>query len=603
MADEPVAHHPNLTTRGGTYYLRMRVPLELVQELGRTHITKSLRTKEHRVALARFRLAQAQAERDFEAARRQMQDADALRMILAKGRLERLMPEQVQEIAQRWFASAVQHVARSPKEQEHLRTQDWDIVLEDTKAEGSLLQSPDPLHYEEHVHRATDQILLAAGVPPVPLGPGKIQRRVRRPKVDRETVQYRQLASFVRRGLISLNRCQVTRLTGEPNIEHAEELGSLEFGRSPSAKRTLNELIDAFQADPGRGSRTGKTDVDYAMVFLALREVVGADTPVTRITRESAKGVRDLFRALPPNATKRFPGKTLSQAAEVATRTGLRPLNTQTVNSHLTKVATLFNWAVREEWINKNPASGLSIDEAPQSRREPFSVPQLQAMFAAPLFTGCQDDETGYAKVGTSRPRRARFWVPLLSLFHGLRLNEGCQLRPEDIVERDGLPAIFVRSADAGQRVKSQAGTRIVPLHPEIVVLGFLDFVAQARLKHQERLFPELSRDARGYYSDAFQKWFSRFLVSCGATGPGKSFHCFRHAWADRLREAGVPEDRRRALGGWANTGVDAGYGRGFPTRMLADDIAKVSYPGLALEFPQKTNTDGPKIYGTQRLP
>jgi len=44
MADEPVAHHPNLTTRAGTYYLRMRVPLELIQELGRTHITKSLRT-------------------------------------------------------------------------------------------------------------------------------------------------------------------------------------------------------------------------------------------------------------------------------------------------------------------------------------------------------------------------------------------------------------------------------------------------------------------------------------------------------------------------------------------------------------------------------
>lgn len=583
MADEPVAHHPNLTTRAGTYYMRMRVPLELVQELGRTHITKSLRTKEHRVALARFRLAQAQAERDFEAARRQMKDADALRTLLAKGRLERLMPEHVQEIAQRWFASAVQHVARSPKEQDHLRTQDWDIVLEDAKAEGTLLESPDPLHYEEHVHLTTDQILLAAGVPPVPHGPGKLQRRVRRPKVDRDTAQYRQLAGFVRRGLISLNRNHVAQLTGEPHLDQADDLAPPAYGGLPMSRRTLNELIAAFEADPGRGSRTGKTNVDYAMVFLALREVVGASTPVARITRKDAKSVRELFRTLPPNATKRFPGKTLSQAAEVTARKGLRPLNTQTVNSHLTKVATLFNWAVREDWIEKNPASGLSIDEAAQSRREPFSVQQLQAMFAAPLFTGCEDDGPGYAKVGTSRPRRSRFWVPLLSLFHGLRLNEACQLRPEDIVERDGVPAIFVRSADAGQRVKSRAGTRIVPLHPEIIGVGFLDFVAQARLKQHERLFAELTRDARGYYSDAFQKWFSRFLVSCGAIGPGKSFHCFRHGWTDRLREAGVPEDRRRALGGWANTGVDASYGRGFPTRMLADDIAKVAYPGLVL--------------------
>jgi integrase len=267
----------------------------------------------------------------------------------------------------------------------------------------------------------------------------------------------------------------------------------------------------------------------------------------------------------------------------MATRTGLPSLNTQTVNSHLTKVATLFNWAVREEWVDKNPASGLSIDEAGQSRREPFSVPQLQAMFTAPLFTGCRDGDAGYAKPGSERPRNARFWVPLLSLFHGLRLNEACQLRPEDIVERDGVPAIFVRSADASQRVKSRAGTRIVPLHPEMIGVGFLGFVIQARIDQKERLFPELSRDARGYYSDAFQKWFSRFLGSCDAIGPGKSFHCFRHGWVDRLREAGLPEDRRRALGGWANTGVDAGYGRGFPTRMLADDIARVAYPGLEL--------------------
>jgi len=133
--------------------------------------------------------------------------------------------------------------------------------------------------------------------------------------------------------------------------------------------------------------------------------------------------------------------------------------------------------------------------------------------------------------------------------------------------------------------VKSKAGTRIVPLHPEAIAIGFLDFVASSRAAGQSRLFPELTQDARGYYSDAFQKWFSRFLRSCGAAKAGTTFHSFRHGWADRLREAGVPEDRRRALGGWADTGVDAGYGRGFPTKMLAQDIACVAYPGLSWDF------------------
>jgi len=79
--------------------------------------------------------------------------------------------------------------------------------------------------------------------------------------------------------------------------------------------------------------------------------------------------VRDLFRSLPPNATKRFPGQSLQQAAEIAASKGLPALNTHTVNSHLTKIATLFNSAVREEWIEKNPATGLAIEESRATRR------------------------------------------------------------------------------------------------------------------------------------------------------------------------------------------------------------------------------------------
>lgn len=584
MVDGNVAHQPNLTERNGTFYLRMRVPLDVVEAVGRTHIVVSLKTKERRVALARFRLEQARVERQFEAARRQATETATLRRSLASGRLEKLAPGEIEGLALRWFEHAVQRVARTSRETLETRFADWDAILQELKTEGTVLTSPDPEDYEPTVHRTVDQLLLAAGAPPEPIR-GRIQRRVRRPQIDQSTAQYQQLATLVRRGLIALNRDRAAQITGEANeigtgrLQASDALGVAEH------RRTLDELIGAFVADPGRGSRTGKTNADYGMVFLALREVIGGDTEVHRFTRDHARRVRELFRALPPNATKRFPGKALVVAAEIAVEKGLPPLNTQTVNSHLTKMATLFNWAVREEWIAKNPATGLLIEENAKTVREPFSPAQLKSIFSAPLYTGCQNDEAGYAKPGPLRPRRARFWVPLLSLFHGMRLNEVCQLRVGDIVERDGMPVVLVRSADAGQRVKSKAGTRIVPLHPEAVACGFLDFVADARQRGSERLFPELKQDARGYFSDAFQKWFARFLDGRGITQRGVSFHSFRHGWTDRLREAGVPEDRRRALGGWADTGVDAGYGRGFPTKMLAEDIGKVKYPGVDLKF------------------
>jgi len=188
------------------------------------------------------------------------------------------------------------------------------------------------------------------------------------------------------------------------------------------------------------------------MIFAALREVIGSEAVLSEITREDARRVQALFLALPPNATKRYPGRTLMQASALAAKEHLPPLRTKTVNEHVSKTATLFGWAVREGWIERNPATGLAIKAGSDARdREPFATEQLRAMFSAPLFTGCQDDEAGYAKVGLNRPRRSRFWVPILSLFHGLRLNEACQLRPEDIVERDGVPAIFVRATMPGR--------------------------------------------------------------------------------------------------------------------------------------------------------
>ena len=165
------------------------------------------------------------------------------------------------------------------------------------------------------------------------------------------------------------------------------------------------------------------------MVFRLLRELVGGSTDLNSINRERCREIREVLIALPPNATKRFPGMTLTAAAEMAKVKKLPGLNPQTINSHLNKVSALFNWAVREEMMSKNPAVGLMVDDRTnggQGKREQFTSDQLTRIFNSPLYCGCLNDEAGYSKPGPEHPRRARFWVPLLSLFHGLRLNEAC---------------------------------------------------------------------------------------------------------------------------------------------------------------------------------
>lgn len=261
-----MAHQPNLAIRSGTFYLRTRVPSDLVPVFGRREVVVSLRTKERRVALTRFRLERARIAREFEAARRQANETATIRIALASGRLEKLAPGEIEALALRWLEHAVQPVASKAIGERDGRLVDWDAVLEETKADGDLLRSPDPDHWEPIVDGVIDRVLRSAGVPPEPQGRSRIQRRAQRPKVDRTTAQYGRLAALVRRGLIALNRSEVSRLEGGPS-------GDLNGSLQPrdlldiAPCRSLDEPIRAFASDPGRSSRTGKTEAGYGMVF------------------------------------------------------------------------------------------------------------------------------------------------------------------------------------------------------------------------------------------------------------------------------------------------------------------------------------------------
>ena len=88
----------------------------------------------------------------------------------------------------------------------------------------------------------------------------------------------------------------------------------------------------------------------------------------------------------------------------------------------------------------------VSHNESQTKKYAPFSIEQLNAMFRAPLYTGCIDDGRNYNKVGNNRPRRVRFWLPLIALFTGARINEICQLHTSDIQEKNGIAFISINA-------------------------------------------------------------------------------------------------------------------------------------------------------------
>jgi hypothetical protein len=113
--------------------------------------------------------------------------------------------------------------------------------------------------------------------------------------------------------------------------------------------------------------------------------------------------------------------------------------------------------------------------------------------------------------------------------------------------------------------VKSEAGVRKVPLHPDLLSLGFAEFVAgRAKGKSQsKRLFHRVAYGADGQPSTIFSKWFARFLDKVGLNDPALVFHSFRHNAEDAFRNARQPQYVIDRIIGHSDGATSAGYGEG----------------------------------------
>jgi integrase len=300
--------------------------------------------------------------------------------------------------------------------------------------------------------------------------------------------------------------------------------------------------------------------------------ILGAETPIAEIGRDTCRDLLAVLQRLPSNARKRFPALSPREAAEHAATNGIAPMSLANTNEYMNKLSTLLNWALREEWVTRNPASGIrvAVSAKDSDRRRPFSTRQLVRIFNAPLYRGCRDDANGYATAGDAHPRRARFWIPLIGLFGGMRLNEICQMHTEDLRQVDGVWCFDIRAdPKAGKQLKTAASQRLVPVHPTLKDIGLLAYYRDRCETGDLRFFPEIETDAFGLYSGRVSRWFSRFLSTCGADAERTCYHSFRHTFRDALREAGVEREIALRLGGWTDSGLGAnavgdGYGRGY---------------------------------------
>ncbi|WP_225917304.1 hypothetical protein [Pseudomonas xanthosomatis] len=114
-----------------------------------------------------------------------------------------------------------------------------------------------------------------------------------------------------------------------------------------------------------------------------------------------------------------------------------------------------------------------------------FTDADIEAIFSGSIYNGPAPAER-------TKAYPFWFWLPLVGYFTGARTNEIAQLDTADIKSVDGHPCFDFCADDIdvpeAKRIKTDEA-RLVPIHPRLLELGFLEYVNGQRQAKQKKLF------------------------------------------------------------------------------------------------------------------
>ncbi len=331
-----------------------------------------------------------------------------------------------------------------------------------------------------------------------------------------------------------------------------------------SSSPVISEAVEKYEAEK-LATQSGKAQYfkDQRLLFKLLTEVIG-DKNVDEVTYDDAMLFLQTLKHLPTHRSKdpKYRGKSITAILKMK---HTATLSEKTINLHMVKVSGFFKWMQKVGLVEKNHFQGLTVrvNTPPRQQRNAFSVEELKMMFSNELFTQRKFKHS------------YMFWLPVIGLYTGMRLNEICQLHKDDILKKDNIWIIRILDDTDDKSTKNTASRRDVPIHSKLLGLGILKFRDKVK---NERLFPELPF-FRGRHSHTASNWFVRFRQKIKLNNKGKDFHSFRHTVSDHLMKQLVPEELTAAILGHSTTGITYGrYGKGYHLSTLRDVVEKLEF-------------------------
>ena len=318
--------------------------------------------------------------------------------------------------------------------------------------------------------------------------------------------------------------------------------------------RLLSVEVSDYLADRERMGLARDT-IEATTRTLKLLLIACGDIPVSRIDHAHIYRLWELMRWSPPQLLSDpiYRNWTFEQAVEQGKRLHVSPPAPATLEKHRRFLCTFFTRLENAKAIIASPMrvfaevkKDLVVD--PNKAERLFDEADLRRIFAPHTF------------VPWAMKAPHRWWVPMIGLYTGARINEVAQLKLTDVVEESGVWCIRIqKTVDADlshkdrnrsrQSLKGKAAVRTLPIPQPLLDAGFLAFVEDIRACGHPRLFPHLSAGVRRdtgetntRYSQGVLSQFSAYMKGLGF-GKGVGFHAFRHTIATELHHLGVSDE------------------------------------------------------------
>jgi integrase len=388
-------------------------------------------------------------------------------------------------------------------------------------------------------------------------------------ELDEQSYSFKKLCREMLKAFVALNDIMERREVGDYSLEETvvATLPSVESVEESS--EPISKVIEMYAGEQVLANRwTDKSKEEVLFSLAMLTEIIG-DVPVKTIDHKVMRDFKQTLLKLPSNRNKisKYKDKTIKEILEMDIE---KSLSISTVNKVLDRVSSLFNWAVKNGYMDRNPASSMQLpqDKRDDEYRDAFTPDDLRKIFHSNAYL--EDNHS----------REHYFWLPVLGLFTGARIEELCQLHLDDIVEKDGVWVLDINDRDE-KKLKNKQSRRLIPLHPFLTDdLRIIQYAESLKAKGRDRFFHELVRQRDGY-SASPSKWFGYHRKALGITESTKTFHSFRHTFTNCLKQnLGVDFQMIKQLVGHGGDDITLDrYAKKYSAKVLLDNaIEKLGF-------------------------